>query len=220
MDKTPISTQTLRRLPVYLDHLHTVTTARISATAIAGALGLSEIQVRKDLAAISDGGRPGVGYETSMLIDDIAHYLGYDRRVKAVLVGAGNLGRALAGYGGFVRCGLDIAAAFDSDPKLAGDKAGRSVVYPMEALPLFCREHEVQIGIITVPAKAAQEACDALAKGGVRAIWNFAPVHLNAPEGVMVQNENLVASLTVLSRRLTERLEQDENRADNKDNNK
>jgi redox-sensing transcriptional repressor len=211
MDKNPISTQTLRRLPVYLDHLRTVTTQTISATAIAAALGLSEIQVRKDLASISGGGRPGVGYDTETLIVDISHYLGYDRRVKAVLVGAGNLGRALAGYGGFARCGLDIAAAFDSDPDLNGGEVGRIKVYSMDALPRFCRKNRVQIGIITVPAKAAQEVCDSLAAGGVRAIWNFAPVHLSAPEGVMVQNENLVASLTVLSRRLTERLENDNN---------
>lgn len=211
MDNNPISTQTLRRLPVYLDHLRTVTTQRISATAIAGALGLSEIQVRKDLASISGGGRPGVGYETEELIVDISHYLGYDRRVKAVLVGAGNLGRALAGYGGFARCGLDIAAAFDSDPGLNGEDAGRIKVHPMEELPEFCRKNRVQIGIITVPAKSAQEVCDALASGGVRAIWNFAPIHLSAPDSVMVQNENLVASLTVLSRRLTERLEKDHN---------
>lgn len=211
MDKNPISTQTLRRLPVYLDHLRTVTTPRISATAIAAALDLSEIQVRKDLASISGGGRPGVGYETEALIVDISHYLGYDRRVKAVLVGAGNLGRALAGYGGFSRCGLDIAAAFDADPRLNGDDIGQIKVHPMQELPEFCRKNRVQIGIITVPAKSAQEVCDALAAGGVRAIWNFAPIHLSAPESVMVQNENLVASLTVLSRRLTERLEKDHN---------
>lgn len=213
MDKGSISTQTLRRLPVYLDYLRQVSTRRTSATAIAGALGLSEIQVRKDLAAITGGGRPGVGYDTEALIEDISHYLGYDRRVKAVLVGAGNLGRALAGYGGFMRCGLDIAAVFDSDASLAGAQVGRCKVRPMGALPEFCRKNAVQIGIITVPAKSAQEVCDALVSGGIRAIWNFAPVHLRAPEGVMVQNENLVASLTVLSRRLAERLESEPDQA-------
>lgn len=215
MDKGSISTQTIRRLPVYLDHLRTVTSPRISATAIAQALELNEIQVRKDLASITMGGRPGVGYDTQELIAAISHYLGYDRRIKAVLVGAGNLGRALAGYAGFARCGLEICAAFDIKNGACSMGEGMGLVLPVEKISSYCQENSVQMGIITVPASAAQQACDALVSGGVRAIWNFARVHLSVPEDVMVQNENLVASFSVLSRRLSEQLENDQNQYDN-----
>lgn len=185
-----------------------MTSPRISATAVAQALGLSEIQVRKDLASISDGGRPGVGYDTQDLIEDISRYLGYDRRVKAVLVGAGNLGRALAGYSGFVRCGLSICAAFDVKPTIIPTpKVG---IKPVEQITDYCRKNDVQIGIITVPSSSAQDVCDRLVAGGVRAIWNFAHIHLNVPQGVIVQNENLVASFSVLSRRLSEKIENDQ----------
>lgn len=206
MEKRAISTQTLRRLPVYLGYLRQLTARSVSATTIAGALNLSEIQVRKDLAAVTEGGRPGVGYETRGLISDLEHYLGYDRMVAAVLVGAGNLGRAIMGYSGFAGCGLDIVSAFDRDPKLAGTTVGGKPVGPMEELKDVCRVSGARLGVITVPEASAQEACDALVDSGIKAIWNFAPAHLSAPEDVILQNENLVASLTVLSRRLAERL--------------
>lgn len=210
MEKRSISKQTIRRLPVYLRYLKEQTSQNVSATTIAGALDLSEVQVRKDLAAISDGGRPGIGYGTGALIGDLEHYLGYDQEVPAVLVGAGNLGRAILGYSGFAQCGLRICAAFDSDPNLAGKSIGQAKILSMDALDGVCKENGVQIGIITVPDYAAQGVCDRLVLQGVRAIWNFAPAHLSVPEGVILQNENLVASLTVLSKRLAERLSQNE----------
>ncbi len=206
MDKNPISTHTLRRLPIYLGYLRDRRDPRVSATTVAGALRLSEVQVRKDLAAISDGGRPGVGYETEALIRDIERYLGYDGELKAVLVGAGNLGRALLGYEGFRKCGLRIIAAFDADAALFGRTIAGRAVYPMAALAGICHAEEAKLGIITVPDAAAQEALNRLVESGIRAIWNFAPARLRAPEGVVIQNENLVASLTVLSRRLSEKI--------------
>lgn len=210
MASGPISTQTLRRLPIYLGYLKDKRCLNISASAIAGALKLSEIQVRKDLAAVSDGGRPGVGYETQRLIADLEHYLGYDGEVKAVLVGAGNLGRALLGYDGFAKCGLKVVAAFDQDPSTHGRTVSGKVVYPMAALSGICRAERVRLGILTVPDFAAQDACDHLVKCGVKAVWNFTPTHLIVPPGVVLQNENLVASLTVLSRRLSEQLAEGE----------
>ena len=206
MGNNPISTHTLRRLPIYLNYLKARESPLVSATSIAGALRLSEVQVRKDLAAISDGGRPGVGYETGALTRDIERYLGYDGVLKAVLVGAGNLGRALLGYEGFEKCGLKIVAAFDADAALLGRTVAGRAVYPMAALPGICRAEGAKLGIITVPDAAAQEALDQLAASGIRAIWNFAPARLRVPDGVVIQNENLVASLTVLSRRLSEKI--------------
>jgi redox-sensing transcriptional repressor len=207
MGKQTISTQTLRRLPIYLSCLRGWEGPRVSAATVAGALRLSEIQVRKDLAAVSDGGRPGVGYETEALIGDIERYLGYDGVLKAVLVGAGNLGMALLGYAGFESCGLRIVAAFDAETVLLGRTVAGRGVYPMAALPGICRAEGAKLGIITVPEAAAQDALDRLVESGIRAVWNFAPARLRVPEGIVIQNENLVASLTVLTRRLSESLE-------------
>jgi len=202
--------KTLRRLPGYLGYLKTLPSLRvahISATAVAEALGLNDVQVRKDLAAVSRvGGKPKVGYAVDSLIADIEHFLGYDNTENAVIVGAGNLGRALLSYEGFSRYGMDIVAAFDKSPAAVGQSFGGKRVFPLEKLPDLCARLKIRIGILTVPSGAAQEAADLLVQSGVIAIWNFAPVRLSVPEGIHVQNENLVSSLSVLSKHLSEML--------------
>ena len=115
-----------------------------------------------------------------------------------MLIGAGKLGQALMGYSGFEEYGLDIMAAFDLHPSIERTEEGKPV-FPMTELDRFCRLHKVLMGIITVPAKGAQEAADRLIAVGVKAIWNFAPVHLDVPDGILVQNENMATSLAVLS---------------------
>ena len=115
-----------------------------------------------------------------------------------MLIGAGKLGLALMGYSGFEEYGLNIQAAFDIHPPMEKTEEGQPI-YPMEKLEHFCKVHKVLMGIITVPAKGAQEAADRLIAVGVKAIWNFAPVHLDVPEGILVQNENMATSLAVLS---------------------
>ena len=126
---------------------------------------------------------------------------------NAILVGAGSLGRALMSYGTFRDYGLNIAAAFDISP--AGGEINGRPVYPMEALEAVARSLEARIGIITCPAVAAQQVCDLLVRSGILAIWNFAPVHLNAPENILVQNENMAASLAELSTHLSEKLREE-----------
>lgn len=204
-----ISKQALMRLPVYLNYLKSLPVgapANISATAIAEALHLHDVQVRKDLAVVSSGGRPKVGYVTQNLIHDLEQFLGYDNTDHAVVVGVGNLGRALLLYDGFRTFGLNIVAAFDRDEALIGQTIGDKCVFPMEKLENLCERLKIRIGIITVPAAAAQPVCDALIRGGVLAIWNFAPTHLNVPKGVLVQNENMAASLAMLSKHLSEQI--------------
>lgn len=176
----------------------------MSAKTIATALSLGEIQVRKDLAAVSDKGRPKIGYDTSELISDIEDRLGCTNSNDAVLIGAGKLGRALLSYKGFAEYGLNIVSAFDSDKSRCGTDENGKTVLPMEKLTDFCKRLNIRIGIITVPGSCAQEICDKLVSCGIKAIWNFAPVHLNAPEGVLVKNENMAASLALLSRHLME----------------
>lgn len=201
MEPKKISKSVLKRLPGYLAYLKNMpenSPPHISATALAGALGMGEVQVRKDLAMVSDGGRPKIGYLREALIDDIEQFLGYDNTTDAVLIGAGKLGQALMAYKGFDEYGLNILAAFDARPKIDKTDEGKPV-YNIERLTQFCHANKVLMGIITVPAEAAQEVADLLISCGIKAIWNFAPTHLDVPSGILVQNENMATSLAVLS---------------------
>ena len=201
MEKTKISKSVLKRLPGYLAYLKNMpenAPTHISATALANALGMGEVQVRKDLAMVSDGGRPKIGYQRESLIDDIEQFLGYDNTTDAVLIGAGKLGQALMGYKGFDEYGLNILAAFDANPQMERTEEGKPI-YPISKLTQYCRSHKVLMGIITVPAESAQEVADQLIAGGIKAIWNFAPAHLDVPSNILVQYENMATSLAVLS---------------------
>ena len=204
MEQKKISKAVLKRLPSYLVYLKTLpdgTATHISATALANALGMGEVQVRKDLAMVSDGGRPKVGYLRESLIDDIEQFLGYDNTTDAVIIGAGKLGQALMGYKCFDEYGLNILAAFDRSPKMEMTDDGKPV-YTMDKLEKFCRTHKVLMGIITVPGSGAQEVCDKLIAAGIKAVWSFAPTHLEVPDNILVQYENMATSLAVLSMHL------------------
>lgn len=204
MNSREISKSVLKRLPGYLSYLKSLpegTATYISATALANALGMGEVQVRKDLAMVSSGGRPKVGYLRESLIEDISQFLGYDNTTDAILVGAGKLGQALLGYNGFAAYGLNILAAFDAAPA-ADQPAEGKPIHHIDELERFCRSHNVLMGIITVPAEHAQQVCDKLIACGIKAIWNFAPTHLDVPQNILVQNENMATSLAVLSMHL------------------
>ena len=204
MERNEISKAVLKRLPGYLNYLKNMpegSSPYISATALANALGMGEVQVRKDLAKVSDGGRPKVGYLREALIEDISQFLGYDNTTDAILVGAGKLGQALLGYVGFEAYGLNVLAAFDVEPQADRTDDGKPIL-PMEKLESFCKKNKVLMGIITVPAQHAQAVCDKLIATGIKAIWNFAPVHLDVPSHILVQNENMATSLAVLSMHL------------------
>ena len=204
MEHKEISKSVLKRLPGYLAYLKSIpeeASPYISATALANALGMGEVQVRKDLAMVSDGGRPKIGYQRLALVDDIEQFLGYDNTTDAVLIGAGKLGQALLGYGGFEAYGLNILAAFDANPCAASSDGGQPILH-IDQLESFCRANKVLMGIITVPAAFAQEVCDKLIACGIKAIWNFAPTHLEVPFNILVQNENMATSLAVLSMHL------------------
>lgn len=205
VQRNEISKSVLKRLPGYLAYLKNMpedAPTHISATALANALGMGEVQVRKDLALVSDGGRPKIGYLRESLVDDIEQFLGYDNTTDAVLIGAGKLGCALLGYEGFDEYGLNILAAFDSDSDKEGmDESGKPIL-PLSKLASFCRSHKVLMGIITVPGSHAQDVCDLLIANGIKAIWNFAPAHLEVPSNILVQTENMATSLALLSMHL------------------
>jgi redox-sensing transcriptional repressor len=206
---TAISVQTLKRLPIYLNHLKTLDREKvkiISSPAIARTLGFNEVQVRKDLAAIKSGGRPRTGYLLEKLIADLEAYLGYGNINEAVLAGAGHLGRALLSYEGFADYGLNIVVGFDTDETVVGTEIGGKKILPLEKLESLCRRMHINIGIIAVPAVQAQEVCDLMIGAGIQAIWNFAPIKLEVPEDILVQNENMASSLAILSKHLKKKI--------------
>ena len=208
--ETLLSRQTIARMPYYLNQLyrlHENGEAHVSAPMIARELKLSDVQVRKDLAQVShNSGRPKTGFLVEELIEDIEQYLGYHNTDDAVLVGAGHLGTALLSYKGFAAYGMNIVAAFDSDPQKIGKKINGKTIYGLEQLPDICEQMNIHIGIITVPAEEAQKVCDHLLEAGIMALWNFSPTHLNTPEHVFMQNENMAASLAMLSKHLSANL--------------
>ena len=212
VQRKEISKSVLKRLPGYLAYLKNMpedAPAHISATALASALGMGEVQVRKDLALVSDGGRPKIGYQRAALVEDIESFLGYDNTTDAIIVGAGKLGCALLGYEGFAEYGLNIVAAFDRTPH--EDDSGKPV-YPMEKLQSFCKRNKILMGIITVPAAHAQQVADMMIACGIKAIWNFAAVHLDAPDNILIQNQNMATNLAVLSMHLQAQMKPKKNK--------
>lgn len=199
-----ISKSTLSRLPQYLEYLKTHAEdvpMYISAAAIAQAMGLGEVQVRKDLASVSNAGRPKVGYLVTQLVEELESFLGYDSKSHVIVVGTGRLGRALLEYEGFQSYGLEIVAGFDLYPP---ENPPAKPIYAMHDLAVYCREHQVEIGVLAVPTAVAQQVCDQMVKCGIRAILNFAPVHLSVPAGVLIHNENIAVSLAMLSEHLNQ----------------
>ena len=203
MNGYSIPKATLGRLPQYLTYLRSLPEMRrtISATAIAKALALGDVQVRKDLAAVSGAGKPKIGYETDQLITDIESHLGCERLTNAVLVGAGKLGRALLDYDGFEDFGVKIIAGFDCNETTL--KKGAKEILPIRDISAYCRKHDVKLGIITVGGGSAQDVCDKLVESGVEAIWNFAPVALKVPNGILLKQENLALSLAYLNNQIS-----------------
>jgi len=168
-------------------------------------VGVPGAQVRKDLSYLSEHGRPGVGYNARSLAFHLEEFLGLVNDKEAVLAGVGNLGRALALYPAFARYKLQIIALFDNNPAKVGQTVGDRQILPVEKLANLAKRLHIQMGIITVPAGAAQEVADAMVAGGIKVIWNFAPCWLAVPGDVLVKNEDLAAELATLSHHITQR---------------
>ena len=204
MKQIEISRATMGRIPTYLKYLKdkALKTENISATTLAKELGLGEVQVRKDLGAVSGAGRPKTGYNVSELIAVLEKFLAHDENSNVVIVGAGKLGRALLDYGGFRDYGLDIMAAFDKAVDTPEKSNLGKPVYSMDMLDDFCKENNIRIGVIAVPAQSAQEVCDRFIKNGIKAIWCFAPCTLDVPDNIPVQYENMALSLAYLNKKM------------------
>lgn len=196
---------TIRRMPMYLRMLGKARKdgmAHVSSNYLAQALDLEAIVVRKDLAVAGILGKPRVGFEVKTAIGAIERFMNFNVSTDAVLVGAGHLGQALLGYTGFVDLGLNIVAAFDSDPAKTGMVHDKPI-YPLSEFGQRCKEMNIQIGILCVPGRFAQDITDMMVAAGLKGIWNFTPRKLNVPNGVVVQREDLAEGLAELSVKLS-----------------
>lgn len=198
--KSDIPVTSLQRLPVYLNYLKSLTSdGFISSGAIARALGMGEVLVRKDLAFTSAQGKTRVGYLRTELIAALEDYLGCNDKKKAVIFGAGELGRALLSYGGFSNYGIEIVAAFDNDSAKVGTYVGGKPVFDVESAPQKLENLCPRLAVLCVPASVAQTVADMLVGCGVKKILNFAPVLLRVNDGVIVRNIDVAANLAILS---------------------
>jgi redox-sensing transcriptional repressor len=193
---------TVARLPEYLRALHQLAQAgheTISSEALAAAAGVKSAKVRKDLSQLGSYGTRGVGYEVTRLIQQIEEVLGLTQRRNVALVGIGNLGHALAGYGGFASRGFRVGALVDIDPERVGTVLNGVKVTHLDDLPATVAAENIAIGVIATPASAAQMVADRLVAAGVKSILNFAPCVLSVPPDVDVRNVDLAIELQILS---------------------
>jgi redox-sensing transcriptional repressor len=193
---------TVARLPEYLRALHNLVETghdTVSSEGLAGVAGVNSAKLRKDLSHLGSYGTRGVGYDVTLLIEQIEFILGLTHRRGVALVGVGNLGHALAGYAGFVGRGFRIAALFDADPARVGEEINGLAVQHIDDLAAVVASAEIAIAVIATPAAAAQPVVDELVKCGVTSILNFAPCVLSVPEGVDVRKVDLAIELQILS---------------------
>ncbi len=169
---------------------------------IANELSLDSTQVRKDIQHTKIVGKPKTGFDVDSLIEAIITCLNWNRFENAFLVGAGSLGTAMLGYKQFKEYGLNIVAAFDTDKSKIGTKIHDVEVLHIERMAVLAQLMKIHVGVLTVPAKVAQESVDLMIKGGIVAIWNFVPAKLKVPKHVIVENAQFTQSLAVLTRKL------------------
>ena len=197
-----ISMAVIRRLPKYYRYLGDLLSKdvqRISSKELSDIIGFTASQIRQDLNNFGGFGQQGYGYNIEDLHNEIGKILGLDKTYSAVLIGAGNLGQAIANYSGFKKAGFDIKALFDANPKVIGLKIREFEVLDSDLLEDYVKSNNIEIGILCVPKNGAQQLADRLIGSGVKGIWNFAPIDLKVSEDVIVENVNLTESLFTLS---------------------
>ena len=200
-DRT-IPEATVGRLPVYLRALVDLAetgAGTVSSDELAEAVGVNSAKVRKDLSHLGSYGTRGVGYDVAYLIHQIRRELGLTQHWAIAIVGVGNLGQALANYGGFGDRGFPVAALVDADPAKVGTRHGDLVVQAMDDLPMIAADQHVAIGIIATPAVAAQDVADRLVAAGISSILNFAPAIITVPPEASLRKVDLALELQILS---------------------
>lgn len=208
MKRQRVSSAVIRRLPRYYRHLTDLSAAgvvRISSSALGKAMNLTASQIRQDLSCFGEFGQQGYGYNVESLCNEVADILGMGRKHTAVILGVGNLGRALAENFHFERSGFTLTAVFDVDPDMVGKRISGVKIYHIDELDTYLREHPTSVGVLTVPRTAAAALSERLVHGGVKGIWNFtnAELHVSDPE-VTVENVHFADSLLALSYMISE----------------
>lgn len=203
MDKKKnISMAVIKRLPKYhryLGELLRKEVDRISSKELGEKIGFTASQIRQDLNCFGDFGQQGYGYNIKELYNEVSIILGLTKEYKTIIVGAGNIGQALANYTRFEKIGYTLERIFDINPKVIGLKIRDVEIEDIDELEGFLKENVIDIGIICVTASNAQKVCDLLVKNNIKGIWNFAPIDLEVPEGIVVENVHLSDSLLTLS---------------------
>lgn len=202
-----VPTRVAQRLPVYYRFLRELMengVERISSAELGLRIGVTASQLRQDLSHFGSFGQQGYGYRVDDLYEAISNILGLNRRYKMVLVGAGNLGRALANYEGFRRRGFQIVAVFDADREVIGTRVGVLEVQPIDTLDDYLRRYKVDMGVLAIPPQAAQRVADVLVQNGVKGLWSFAPTRLKLPPDVVVEHLHLSDSLMSLAFRMNQ----------------
>ena len=202
MNKNGISMAVIKRLPKYhryLTELLNNDLDRISSKDLSQKIGFTASQIRQDLNCFGDFGQQGYGYNVKELLNEITNILGLTKEFKTIIIGAGNIGQAVANYVKFEKLGFNLQAIFDINPKLIGIKIRDIEIQDIDFLDGFLKEKHIDIGIICVPRTNAQKVCDILINNGVGGIWNFAPTDLVVPEQVIIENVHLSDSLLTLS---------------------
>jgi redox-sensing transcriptional repressor len=197
-----ISEAVVRRLPVYLRYLNNLKALNVrtvSSQQLGEALDLNPAQIRKDLACFGEFGRKGIGYEVNYLVEKIKSILKLDQQINVLLVGAGHLGHAISNYNAYLKDNMKIVAVFDADSNKVGKRIADLKIQPIEELGSTVQENNIRIGIIAVPADAAQAVADCLVSAGVSGILNFAPTNLRVPEGVRVHDADVTMELHSLA---------------------
>lgn len=206
-NKRKISMAVVRRLPKYHRYLLELINNdvdRISSKELSERIGFTASQIRQDLNNFGDFGQQGYGYNVKELYREMDKILGLNMEYNTIIIGAGNVGQAIANYTNFEKLGFKLQALFDKNPKLIGLKIRDIEIYDIDDLPAFVRSNKINIAVICTPRSQAQEVADLLVDLDVKAIWNFAPVDLEVPEDVLVENVHLSDSLITLAYRINE----------------
>ena len=199
--KKNVSMAVIKRMPKYYRYLGELVkndVDRISSKELGEKIGFTASQIRQDLNNFGDFGQQGYGYNVKELHNQIGTILGVGKEYNAVLMGEGNIGQAIANYTRFTDIGLGITAIFDANPKLVGMRIRDVEIKDIDELKEYLEENTIDMGILCVPRINAQRVCDVLVNGGVKGIWNFAPIDLHVPETVKVENVHLSESLLTL----------------------
>lgn len=211
--KKKVSLAVIRRLPRYyryLSDLLKMDITRISSKDLSTRMGITASQIRQDLNCFGGFGQQGYGYNVESLYNEIGNILGLHNKYKTIIIGAGNMGHALANYGNFEKRGFTLVGIFDVSTELVGSKMNGVEIHHIDTLEEFIKAHKVDIAILSVPFEQTPVVAERVAKAGVKGLWNFSPMDLKIPYDIVIENVHLSDSLMVLGYRMNEKGKQKE----------